>query len=254
MWQTLDAFGFGHVASNYPGESAGMLPPPEQWREIDQATRSYGYGLSVTPLQLAHAYSVLGAIGIKRPISLRRVDGPVAGERAIDESVARELLRMMEHVVTQQGATGTRAALDGYRVAGKTGTAQKAKIGSAGYDTDHYVATFGGVVPASNPKLAAIVVIDDPKGGDYYGGEVSAPVFANVMAGALRLLGIPADNLDSIPDARRDNTLLQASDTSPAAPITRDASSDARRKAALKVPAKNPARSVDRKAQATAAR
>jgi cell division protein FtsI (penicillin-binding protein 3) len=109
-------------------------------------------------------------------------------------------------------------------------------------------------VPASNPKLAAIVVIDDPKGGDYYGGEVSAPVFANVMAGALRLLGIPADNLDSIPDARRDNTLLQASAASPAAPITRDASSDARHKAALKVPAKTPTRSVDRKAQATAAR
>jgi cell division protein FtsI (penicillin-binding protein 3) len=251
MWQTLDAFGFGHVASNYPGESAGMLPPADQWRPIDQASRSFGYSLSVTPLQLAHAYAVLGAGGIKRPISMRRIEGSVAGERAIDESVARELLRMMEHVVTQQGATGTRAALDGYRVAGKTGTAQKAKVGSAGYDTDRYVATFGGVVPASSPKLAAIVVIDDPKGGDYYGGEIAAPVFANVMAGALRLLGVPADNLDSIPEARRDNTFLQASDVSPAAPITRDAG----RKTPLKSPAKVPARATGRKTQAkTAAR
>jgi len=224
MWQTLGSFGFGRVTgSGYPGESAGMLAPPSQWRTLEQATMSYGYGLSVTALQLAHAYAVLGSGGIDRPVSLRRVDETPSGARVIEDHVAREMLRMMEHVVMQQGGTGSRAALDGYRVAGKTGTAWKAKIGSAGYDTDRYVATFGGVVPASKPKLAAIVVIDDPTGGDFYGGEVAAPVYANVMAGALRLLGIPADNLDSIPDERRDTTLMIASDTPPSAPISREA-------------------------------
>jgi cell division protein FtsI (penicillin-binding protein 3) len=255
MWQTLDAFGFGHVtASGYPGESAGMLAPASQWRTLEQATISFGYGLSVTPLQLAHAYAVLGTHGIDRPISLRRIDGPVEGRRVVDEHVAREMLSMMEHVVTQEGATGGRAALDGYRVAGKTGTAWKAKVDSAGYDTDHFRATFGGVVPASNPKLAAIVMIDDPAGASHTGGEVSAPVFANVMAGALRLLGVPADNLDSIPESRRDNTLLQASDFSPAAPISRDTSrSDLKRKTTVKAPAKPSVRTVDRKAQTNAA-
>jgi cell division protein FtsI (penicillin-binding protein 3) len=210
MWEMLNAFGFGqNTGSGYPGESAGMLPPAQQWRAIDQATRSYGYGLAVTPLQLAHAYAVLGAGGIGRPVSLRRMDTPVEGERVIDEKLAHDMLRMMEHVVSEQG-TGKQAALISYRVAGKTGTAWKAKTASAGYDTDRYVATFGGVVPASNPRLAAIVVIDEPRGDAYYGGDVAAPVFANVMAGALRLLGIPADNLDNVPRSNYESTLLLA--------------------------------------------
>ena len=217
MWKTLDAFGFGHVTgSGFPGEAAGLLAAPARWHTIEQATISYGYGLSVTPLQLARAYSVLGGYGIDRPLTLRKVDGPIAGERVIDERIARELLSMMEHVVTQQGATGTRAALDGYRVAGKTGTAHKAVNGA--YDIEHYRATFGGVVPVSRPKLAAVVMIDDPAGDDHTGGEVAAPVFANVMAGALRLLGIPADNLEAIPETSRDATLLQAGVV---APLTR---------------------------------
>ncbi|MBC7983437.1 MAG: penicillin-binding protein 2 [Candidatus Obscuribacterales bacterium] len=213
MWQTLDAFGFGQITgSGFPGEAAGMLRHHSQWKPIDQATMSYGYGLSVTPLQLAHAYAILGAGGVSRPLSLRRVDAPVQGQRVIAESIARELLQMMERVVTEQGATGHRAALDGYRVAGKTGTAQKAANG--GYSTDRYVATFGGAVPASKPKLAAVVVIDDPTGDAYYGGEVAAPVFANVMAGALRLIGVPADNLEQLPASR----LLQASEDAPLQP------------------------------------
>jgi cell division protein FtsI (penicillin-binding protein 3) len=210
MWQMLDAFGFGqNTGSGYPGESAGMLPPAQQWRQIDQATRSYGYGLAVTPLQLAHAYSILGAGGVNRPVSLRRVDVPVPGVRVIEEQLARDMLRMMEQVVSENG-TGKQAALISYRVAGKTGTAWKAKEASAGYDTDRYVATFGGVVPASNPRLAAIVMIDEPRGDAYYGGDVAAPVFANVMAGALRLLGVPADNLDNVPRSNYENTLLLA--------------------------------------------
>jgi cell division protein FtsI (penicillin-binding protein 3) len=168
--------------------------------ERSQATISYGYGLSVTPLQLARAYAILGAGGIKRPVTLRRVDEPVPGERVIDQRVARELLSMMEGVVSMDVATGRRAALAGYRVAGKTGTAWTAEGGS--YQTDRIKASFGGVVPASRPRLAAIVVIDEPQGQRYYGGDVAAPVFANVMAGALRLLGVPPDGLDRLPPTK----------------------------------------------------
>jgi cell division protein FtsI (penicillin-binding protein 3) len=206
MYQTLRAFGFGDVTgSGFPGESAGLLYDASHWRKIEQATISYGYGLSVTPLQLARAYAILGAGGIRRPVSLRRVDGPVPGERVIDESTAHELLQMMESVVAQDGATGTRASLVGYRVAGKTGTAWTADAG--GYSAQRYKASFGGVVPASHPRLAALVVIDEPGGKLVYGGDVAAPVFANVMAGALRLLGVPPDGLDRVPAT----TLVQAS-------------------------------------------
>lgn len=204
MREMLTAFGFGEVTgSGFPGESAGLLNDAAHWRKIGQATVSYGYGLSVTPLQLARAYAILGAGGVKRPVTLRRVDEPVPGERVIDERVAKELLRMMESVVSQDG-TGGRAALLGYRVAGKTGTAWTASAG--GYSTERYKGTFGGVVPASRPRLAAIVMIDEPGGSKYYGGDVAAPVFANVMAGAMRLLGVPPDGLDRLPNA----TLVQA--------------------------------------------
>jgi cell division protein FtsI (penicillin-binding protein 3) len=139
----------------------------------------------------------LGAHGISHPVTLRRVDGPVEGVRVIDEGVARELISIMENVVTEKGATGRRAALAGYRVAGKTGTAFKATAG--GYSDDRYVGTFGGVVPATHPKLAALVMIDEPGGKYHHGGEVAAPVFANIMAGALRLLAIAPDGLDRLP-------------------------------------------------------
>jgi cell division protein FtsI (penicillin-binding protein 3) len=206
MWNTLHAFGFGAVSgSGFPGESAGLLSDYAHWRKVEQASVSYGYFLSVTPLQLAQAYATLGSGGIARPVTLRRVEQPVLGEQVIDPTVASELLAMMESVVSLDG-TGNRAALAGYRVAGKTGTAQK--VTGNGYGTEgtrKYVATFGGVVPASRPRLAAIVVIDEPGGQAYYGGDVAAPVFANVMAGALRLLGVPPDALDRIPEA----TLVQ---------------------------------------------
>jgi cell division protein FtsI (penicillin-binding protein 3) len=205
MRTTLAGFGFGEVTgSGFPGESAGLLSETSHWRKISQATISYGYGLSVTPLQLARAYATIGAYGVKRPVTLRKVDGPVPGERVIDERVARELIQMMESVVDIGG--GKRAGLMGYRVAGKTGTAWTADGGA--YSTERYKASFGGVVPASRPRLAALVVIDEPSGQKYYGSDVAAPVFANVMAGALRLLGIPPDGLDRLPAT----TLVQASD------------------------------------------
>lgn len=204
MYDTLTAFGFGEVTgSGFPGESAGLLNDYSHWRKIGQATISYGYGLSVTPLQLARAYATLGAYGVKRPVTLRKIEEPVPGEQVIDPRIAKELLEMMESVVSDEGS-GNRAALVGYRVAGKTGTAWTADSGS--YSTERRKASFGGVVPASHPRLAALVVIDEPTGKKYYGGDVAAPVFANVMAGALRLMGVPPDGLDRVPAT----TLVQA--------------------------------------------
>jgi cell division protein FtsI (penicillin-binding protein 3) len=192
IWNTLTRFGFGQVTtSGFPGESAGLLPPYSQWRPIGIATMSHGYGLAVTPLQLAHAYATIGARGITRPISFLRVDVPPAGTRALDEHTCLELTNMLESVVVAEGATGKRAAIPGYRVAGKTGTAQEAAAG--GYSTDRYFAVFGGVAPATNPRLAAIVVIDDPSAGQHQGGMVSAPVFSEVVGGALRLLAVAPD-------------------------------------------------------------
>ena len=206
MWSTLRDLGFGSVTgSGFPGESAGILTGYDHWRSIGQATMSYGYGLSVTPLQLAQAYAVLGAGGMRRPVSLRRVDVPPEGERIMDEAIARELVQMMESVVSEAG-TARRAAVMGYRVSGKTGTSWKAADG--GYNSTKYMAVFGGVVPASNPRLAAIVVVDEPSAGRFYGGDVAAPVFAEVMSGALRLLAIAPDDLQRVPAT----TLVQAQD------------------------------------------
>ncbi len=191
IWSTLSRLGFGQVtASGYPGESAGLLSHYSNWRPIGIATLSYGYGLSVTPLQLAHAYATIGALGVRRPVSFLRVDEPPSGERVLDERTCRMLIRMLETVASEQG-TAKRAAIPGYRVAGKTGTAWKATAG--GYATDRYIAVFGGVAPASDPRLAAVVMIDEPGAGRYYGGEVAAPVFSEVVGGALRLLAVPPD-------------------------------------------------------------
>jgi len=195
IWSTLRHLGFGQVtASGFPGESAGVLSNYANWRPISIATMSYGYGLSVTPLQLAHAYATLGAMGVARPVSMLRVDEAVEGERVLSDKSARTLVKLLEAVVSPVG-TGKQAAIPGYRVAGKTGTAKKAMAG--GYSSDHYVGVFGGVAPATNPRLAAVVVIDDPGAGHYYGGDVAAPVFSAVVGGALRLMGVAPDDIDA---------------------------------------------------------
>ena len=195
IWSTLRHLGFGQVtASGFPGESAGVLSNYANWRPISIATMSYGYGLSVTPLQLAHAYATLGAMGVARPVSMLRVDEAVEGERVLSDKSARTLVKLLEAVVSPAG-TGKQAAIPGYRVAGKTGTAKKAMAG--GYSSDHYVGVFGGVAPATNPRLAAVVVIDDPGAGHYYGGDVAAPVFSAVVGGALRLMGVAPDDIDA---------------------------------------------------------
>jgi len=151
---------------------------------------SRGYGLSITPLQLTHAYATVASFGISRPISFLRVETPPEGVRALDDGAARTLVHLLEAVVSPDGG-GKKASIPGYTVAGKTGTAWKATAG--GYATDRYLAVFGGVAPASNPRLAAVVVIDEPGAGKYYGGEVAAPVFSGVVGGALRLLAVPPD-------------------------------------------------------------
>jgi cell division protein FtsI (penicillin-binding protein 3) len=191
MYGTLAALGFGQVTtSGYPGESAGLLPHYSHWRPVGISSMSRGYGLSVTPLQLAHAYATVASHGVSRPISFLRVETPPEGTRALDPAVSKMLIHLLEAVVSPDGG-GKLASIPGYTVAGKTGTAWKATAG--GYATDRYLAVFGGIAPASNPRLAAIVVIDEPGAGKYYGGEVAAPVFSGVVGGALRLLAVPPD-------------------------------------------------------------
>jgi cell division protein FtsI (penicillin-binding protein 3) len=199
IWNTLDRFGFGQAPSNeFSGESAGVFSNYAHWRPITVATLSHGYGISVTPLQLAAAYATIGALGIRRPTSILRVDSPPAGERVLSARLSRELIDLLEAVTTQEGATGVRARIPGYRVAGKTGTAYKFIDGS--YSKDRYTSVFAGLAPASAPRLAAVVVIDDPTAGQHMGGDVSAPVFSAVVGGALRLMGVAPDDLSAPAD------------------------------------------------------
>jgi cell division protein FtsI (penicillin-binding protein 3) len=209
LHDTLSKVGFGRVTtSGYPGESAGLLTQYTHWRPITTATVSYGYGLSATPLQLAHAYATLGAYGLQRPVSFTRIDHAVEGERVLPEQVSRDVIRMLQSVVSDVG-TGKRAAIPGYSVAGKTGTAWKASAG--GYSTNRYLAVFAGLAPASNPRLATVVVIDEPSAGLYYGGDVAAPTFSSVVGGALRLLAVAPDTpVDQFFDALPETESLPA--------------------------------------------
>jgi cell division protein FtsI (penicillin-binding protein 3) len=193
LWETMTHFGLGELTSSgFPGESAGMLTHFSNWRPISQATLAYGYGVSVTPLQLAQAYAAIGSRGQLRPVSLVALDGPAEGPRVLSDETATAVRRMLEEVV-RPGGTGTKAAIEGYRVAGKTGTAWKFATG--GYSQDKYISIFAGLAPASDPRLATVVVIDEPGGELYYGSDVAAPVFANVMSESLRLLAVAPDAL-----------------------------------------------------------
>jgi cell division protein FtsI (penicillin-binding protein 3) len=208
LWTVLDGFGLGHLTdSGFPGESAGLMNHYEHWREIGRAVLAYGYGVSVTPLQLAQAYAVLGAGGIRRPVSLLALETPPEGQRVIGPDVARDVITMMETVVSTEG-TAIKASVPGYRVAGKTGTAHKAVAG--GYDERSYTAVFAGVVPASDPRLAIVAVIQEPTGGAFYGGDVAAPVFAEVSGGALRILGVAPDGVPPSAGEEASPRLVQA--------------------------------------------
>ena len=204
LWNTMTRFGLGTLTSSgFPGESAGLLTHFSHWRPISQATLAYGYGVSVTPLQLAQAYSVLGSDGVFRPISLVALDAPAEGEQVLAADSAAAVRRMLEEVV-RPGGTGTKAAVTGYRIAGKTGTAWKFAAG--GYSEDKYISIFAGLAPASDPRLAAVVVIDEPTGELYYGSDVAAPVFSDVVSESLRLLAIPPDAMP----ARDPGSVMQA--------------------------------------------
>lgn len=195
LWQGFSALGFGQsTASSFPGEAAGQLTAYQRWAEIDQATLSFGYGLSVTPLQLVSAYGVLAADGVRRPLSLIKTDVSPANEQVMSRSTARAVRTMLEGVITTEG-TAPEAAIPGYRVAGKTGTVKKSVAG--GYAEDRYLSIFAGMVPASRPRLVMVVVINEPSGKEFYGGQVAAPVFAKVMGGALRLMNVAPDGLEA---------------------------------------------------------
>ncbi len=189
LWQGLSRVGFGQATgSGFPGERSGLLNPPQRWRKLDKATLAFGYGLSVTALQLAQAYSVLAADGVLHPAHF--VPGQeVRPRRVMRAATARSVRAMLRGVISDEG-TARRAAVPGYSVAGKTGTVHKAVAG--GYAEDRYVAIFAGMAPADDPRLVAVVVIDEPQ-GDYYGGKVAAPVFSRVMQAALRVLNVAPD-------------------------------------------------------------
>jgi len=198
LWDVFSRFGFGYdTGSGFPGEAAGLLDNYHDWQKVEHATVSYGYGLSVTPLQLANAYATLAADGKQRPVSFLKLEHDKLPEarQVISPKIAREVRKMLERVVLK-GGTGTRAQVPGYRVAGKTGTVRKATAG--GYNEEHYMSVFAGMAPASHPRLVMVVVVDSPDDGEYYGGLVAAPVFSRVMEGALRLLDVAPDNLNSL--------------------------------------------------------
>lgn len=207
MWAMFDGFGFGKPpGSEFPGEVPGYFNHPSQWHRVEQASISYGYGISVTALQLVRAYAAIANDGILPPVSFLAVDkpaepveqstvgDPVGAHRVLDSAIAAELRSMMEAVVAE--GTGHRASIPGYRVAGKTGTSHRSQSG--GYAEDRYVSVFAGFAPASRPRYAAVVVVQDPKAGEHFGSVVAAPLFADIMANALRLDGVEPDDVDAL--------------------------------------------------------
>ena len=191
LWSLFDRAGFGAAPQiGFPGEASGRLRAAESWRPIEQATMAYGHGISVSLMQLARAYTIFARDGELVPATLLKSDAPAAGTRVVSAQTARQVRAMLELAV-QPGGTAPRARIMGWRVAGKTGTAHKQENG--GYAEDRYIASFVGLAPASQPRLVVAVMIDEPANGQYFGGLVAAPVFAEVARGALRALGVPYD-------------------------------------------------------------
>lgn len=191
VWDVFQRFGIGSgMETGFPGEQHGVLPIRNRWSDIERANFAFGYGVQVTSLQLARAYSVFANSGRLESVSLLRRDGAIPeGKQVVSAGVANQIVEMMKTVI-EPGGTGTRAAIPGYSVAGKTGTAHK--VGAHGYE-DRYHSLFIGIAPASAPRVVAVVVVDDASLGKYHGGDVAAPVFAKVVSGALRLLNVAPD-------------------------------------------------------------
>ncbi len=191
LWTMLSSSGFGTVPRvGFPGEAGGRLRDPKSWKQIEQATMSYGHGISVSLMQLARAYTVFCGDGELMPLTLLKRTEPVAGVPVISAKTALAMREMLQ-LVTQPGGTAPKAQVVGYRVAGKTGTAHKLVNGN--YAPDRYASSFVGLAPASRPRLIVAVLIDEPSAGQHYGGQVAAPVASAVLAGALRVLSIPPD-------------------------------------------------------------
>ncbi|WP_455207551.1 peptidoglycan D,D-transpeptidase FtsI family protein [Kaarinaea lacus] len=203
MWNIFAGAGFGETTGvSFPGESTGLLSDYYSWREIERATLSFGYGMSVTALQLARAYTLFANEGSIKPVTLIRNSQQSAdhslyyrAEPVLSESTIRHVRGMMQAVV-EEGGTGMNAHVPGYKIAGKTGTVKKS--GDGGYLEHSYISVFAGLAPATNPRLIMVVMINEPHGEEYYGGAVAAPVFAKVMSGALRLMDVTPDDLPSL--------------------------------------------------------
>ncbi|MBX3665803.1 MAG: penicillin-binding protein 2 [Burkholderiales bacterium] len=209
LWSLFSRAGFGTPPrSGFPGEVSGRLRAHSTWKPIEQATMSYGYGISVSLLQLARSYTIFASDGMLHPVTLLRRDGPVQGTRVVSAQTALAVRQMLE-MAAQPGGTAPGAQVSGYTVAGKTGTAHK--LEGRGYAANRYVSSFVGMAPASRPRVIVAVMIDEPSAGQYYGGAVAAPVFSHVVAGTLRFLAVP-------PDAPGRTTMLAPED----APLVRE--------------------------------
>ncbi len=196
LLKLLRSVGFGQsTQSGFPGEAVGVLPDNLKWRQFVLATLAFGYSISVTPLQIANAYAVIASQGLLRPVTFVKTDKETPGKQVLPKKLCQQMLGMLEAVIDI--GTGKKAQIPGYKVAGKTGTAYIASP-RGGYYADRYFANFIGIAPVSDPQLVIFVLIKNPRGLLYHGGQVAAPVFANVMNGALRVLAIPLDAVDSI--------------------------------------------------------
>ncbi|MDT8397170.1 MAG: penicillin-binding transpeptidase domain-containing protein [Pseudomonadales bacterium] len=197
MLDVLSRVGFGQpIGSGFPGEASGILPSHERWSKADIASMAYGYGFQVSPLQLAQAYMIYANGGIKKPVSFLKHTQAVSGQRVVDEKIVRDVVSMLETVVDpKKGGTGTRAYLPFYRVAGKTGTAWYYDVAKGGYDNQKYISLFAGFIPVTEPRIVVVVTINEPQGEEYGGGQIAAPVFARIAAGAMRILNVPPDQI-----------------------------------------------------------
>ena len=210
IFRQMAKLGLGQdTGLGFPGERVGNLPNYREWRKAETATLSYGYGLSVTALQLVHAYAALANNGKIVPLTILKTDKPSESSQAIPEATAKTLQGMLQQVIEDPRGV-YRARVPSYHVAGKSGTARKTSVGTKGYAENSYRSLFAGFGPMSNPRYAVVVVIDEPSKGGYFGGLVSAPVFSKVMSGTLRLMNVRPDNLAPVPPEQQANAVPAA--------------------------------------------